>query len=69
LRDHERILERMLAASPGDAAAFERACGEVEDWERLFELAHAHGVRGVVDHYVASAGIEVPAEVAARVRR
>src|ERR1035437_751071 len=53
----------MLAAVPEDLGRFERLCGEVQDWEQLFECARAQGVAGVIWYYLAQPGMGVSPEM------
>ena len=59
----ERLLERLLAAVPEDVGRFERLCGEVEDWEKLFAEAREQGVAGVIWYHLAQPGVAVAPEL------
>jgi hypothetical protein len=61
--DPLRIVTSLLAAVPEDLERFERLCGEVQDWEQLFECAEAQGVAGVIWYYLAQPGMGVTLEL------
>lgn len=49
---HEPLLQRLLAALPGDLAAFERLCAQVPDWPALLAAAARHGVEALLEYYL-----------------
>lgn len=59
----ERLVELLLAAVPEDIGRFERLCGEVQDWEKLFAEARAQGVAGVIWYYLAQPEVAVAPEL------
>jgi hypothetical protein len=63
------VLEKMIAALPGDPDRFQAHCGAIRDWERFAECAERHRLAGVIYRALRGTGLPLPSGIGGRIKR
>jgi hypothetical protein len=65
----ETAVELLLKSAPDDPVGFRQICGEIDNWDQVFNSAVIDGVESLLRHYLIQIGFNPPPAIGERTHR